>query len=246
MPRFQILALGVCLLMCPAHAEYKTGSWDLPKQSTTISAPPPPDPYDPSIGWQTHSPSLICSDYFRVKDGETAAINNDRKWLNETGCYVGRGGFRLVLIEAPDFKVSTIWRARLYPPGEEGRNIYLRYMDAVNFAKGGIFKSAQDAEKAFAEMNRRYKRVQNREPKLAHRTIDEDGKKRLLIGPGSYFDLYYFCSAAHEDKETTEDWLARNKKASEEFSKTLQFKELPPPKLGPNLQCDVPERPGRS
>jgi len=139
--------------------DYKAGTWQTP----TINTPPlatapasPPDPYNPGLGWQTRQPSLICESYFRVKDGEKAALSGDKRWLAETGCIIGPGGLRLVLLDTPDYKVSDAWRARLYGLGSDSRDVYLRSVDAVGFANAGTHKSEKDAQIALAEMNRRW------------------------------------------------------------------------------------------
>jgi hypothetical protein len=216
--------------------------------------------YNPHIGWQTRQPSLICESYFRVTDGEKAALSGDKKWLAETGCIIAAGGLRLVLLDTPNYKVSHAWRARLYGFGDDSRDVYLRSVDAVGFADAGTYKSEKEALTVLAEMKRRFKRQYERESDLPHR-INPTGPEhverwedvKLWIGPGEYDALDNFCSAAQDDKETSAEWTARSKRESDEYVRALgkwqpgqpspkQAGHIGPLKRGHHLNCKVPSK----
>ena len=178
---------------------------DYKTETSTIDTPPPPasppDPYNPALGWQTRQPSLICESYFRVQDGEKAALSGDKKWLTETGCIiVQQGGLRLVLLGTPPDPSSIgVWRARLYDGlSGDSRDVYLRSVDAVGFASAGTYKSEKEAQIALAEMRRRYKSVHKQGSDLPHRIMPLGPERvKLWIGPGSRSDLFYFCNAVY-------------------------------------------------
>jgi hypothetical protein len=175
-----------------------------------------------------------------VKDGEKAALSGDRKWLTETGCIIGAGGLRLVLIDTPDYKISQVWRGRLYGSGGDSADVYIRSVDVIGFASGGTFGSEKNAQAALSEMKRRYKRTHKRDSDIPYRIAQFGPEKvKLWIGPDTPAKLDLFCSAASENHETTDEWLLRKKRESEEFSRTLQTVDRPP-KLGPRMTCEVP------
>lgn len=238
-------------------ADYKTGLGS----PRTIDTPPsptvpalPPDPYNPGLGWQTRQPSLICESYFRVKDGEKAALSGDKKWLAETGCTIVPGGLRLVLLDTPDYKVSYAWRARLYGIGGDSRDVFLRSVDAVGFADAGVHNSEKEALTVLAEMRHRFKRQRERDSDLPHRIVPFGPERvKLWIGPGEYYALDSFCSAAQEDRETSAEWTARSKRESDEYNRALmkwqpgqpspkQAGNVGPLKRGHRLKCEVPSK----
>jgi hypothetical protein len=213
--------------------------------------------YNPGLGWQTRQPSLICESYFRVKDGEKAALSGDKKWLAETGCTKAPGGLRLVLLDTPDYKVSDAWRARLYDGlGGDSTDVYLRSVDAVGFADAGTHNSEKEALTILAEMSRRFKRHDAQAHDLPHRIVPFGPTRvKLWIGPGEYYELDNFCSAAQEDRETSDEALARIKREGDEYYvvewQPGQPLRLPDrshaassigPKRGHRLNCKVPSK----
>lgn len=260
MKRFARAALILAGLIAPGPAiatcDPKQPDWVdclAAEARTTASKSRTTDDYKPALGWQTRQPSLLCDSYFRVKDGEKAAIANDQKWLTETGCIIARGGLRLVLLDTSDR--ADAWRARVYGLfGGDGRDVYLRQIDAVNFANAGTYKSEKEAELSLVEMKRRFKRQTSRDSDLRHR-IEPFGpeKVKLWIGPGEYYALSNFCREAQEDKETQEEWMARSKRESEAYSRAIvntpvgqplpkQTSGIGPRTRGARLSCEVPAR----
>jgi hypothetical protein len=245
-----------------AAADYKTGTCQTPTIDTPPSATSPAsphDPYTPALGWQTRQPSLICESYFRVQDGEKAALSGDRKWLAETGCIIVQGGLRLVLLDTPDYRFSGAWRARLYDLSGDSRDVYLRSVDAVGFASAGTYKSEKEAQIAVLEMKRRYKRHHERDSDLPHRIMPFGPERvKLWIGPGVRWELYNFCDDVQEDKETVTEMTARNKREQEARSlrlfeairkgeplpkpESLPKSEWLPKARGRHLNCEMPSK----
>jgi hypothetical protein len=110
-------------------------------------------------------------------------------------------GLGIVLIDAPwrykDYDV--IWRGRIYMgrpgAGAEGVDGYFSENDVVTYALGlGRIRTAAEAEREFQRFLTVYNRLGVHRATPAHQTRSDGNEIRLVIGPGSYKEIYLFCS----------------------------------------------------
>jgi hypothetical protein len=99
--------------------------------------------------WQTGKPALLCRYPFALKEAMTAMQAGDARWLNESGCFIAKGGLRVVLIDAAEAGPGSlnIWHGRVYGDDGSAGNFYFYNSSVETYAVYGPFRSHAEAEK---------------------------------------------------------------------------------------------------